>query len=119
MLEIGCGADFFAEYLKGYYKTYMGVDHSAQLILVASDLYSASNFTFEVADISTHEPQTLFDSAFLIGVLHHLDDPVGSLHRVTRFVSSGGYVLANEPQPVNPLITWARSIRKKTSNSYS
>ena len=119
ILEIGCGAGFAAEYLNGTYKTYTGIDHSDQLIAAASELHLASGVTFQVADISTYEPQTQFDSAFLIGVLHHLDDPVGGMRRISQFVRSGGYVLANEPQPGNPLIKWARALRKKTDDNYS
>ncbi len=119
ILEIGCGAGFSAEYLKDTYKTYKGIDHSSLLIAAASELHSAPGVTFEVADIATYKPKTQFDSTFLIGVLHHLDDPVGNLRRVTQFVSSGGYVLANEPQPGNPIITWARALRKITDNNYS
>ena len=119
ILEIGCGAGFSAEYLKDNYNTYKGIDHSAKLIAVASKYRSAPGIIFEVADISTYETKTRFDSAFLIGVLHHLDDPVCDLRRITQFVNSGGYVWANEPQPGNLLITWARALRKKTDKNYS
>jgi len=119
ILEIGCGAGFSSEYLNDYYETYTGIDHSAQLIAAASKYHSTSGVTFEATEISTYKPKTQFDSAFLIGVLHHLDDPTSDLRQITKFLNNGGYVLANEPQPGNLFIRWARALRKKIDNNYS
>ena len=119
VLEIGCGAGYASEYLEGKYKHYTGIDHSSENIKAAISRHQRPGVTFVNADIESYTTETIFDCAFLIGVLHHLEDPVASLRRIKKFVSPGGYILANEPQPGNPIITLARIIRKKTDKNYS
>jgi len=105
--------------LKERYQKYVGIDHSSELISEATKLHSSPAVTFEVADISEFDTDIQFDCAFLIGALHHLESPIHVLRWVSRMVSHGGYVLANEPHPRNPLISLARSVWKKIDDNYS
>lgn len=118
-LEVGCGAGFAAKYLDGLYAEYLGIDYSSELISLAENFNSDKNVRFIALDIDEFETIELFDVVFMIGLLHHLVDPVSSLARITRFVSPGGWIVANEPQSGNPAITVARKIRKLIDPAYS
>jgi hypothetical protein len=56
---------------------------------------------------------------FLIGVLHHLDDLEQVLRQLVGLLKPGGWLVANEPQPANPLIRLARFVRTKVDRGYS
>lgn len=119
VLEVGCGAGFASEYLEGRCKSYTGIDHSEENIKAAKRIHSHPSRQFERADITDYQSDDRFDGAIMIGVLHHLESPVESLIRIKSLVRPGGVVIANEPQPGNPIITVARMIRKKIDPTYS
>ena len=67
---------------------------------------------FVTANIKTFTSDGLFDLIFLIGVLHHLDDMEQVLRQLVRLLKPGGWLVASEPQPTNPLVRLARFARK-------
>jgi SAM-dependent methyltransferase len=119
LLEVGCGAGFGAEYLRGRYRQYLGIDHSRKLIEVAVERNSGGDARFEATSIGDFEPPSGFDLILMVGVLHHLENPLQSMKKMARWLEPGGYVVANEPQPANPLIRAARRARKRYDASYS
>ena len=119
VLEIGCGAGFGAEYLQGMYSDYCGVDYSSGLIDLAREQHPGPTTQFVASDINTFEPGRAFDVVFAIGVLHHLDDIPGALRKVLGMLRPGGWFVANEPSPGNPLVSLARRVRKRVDANYS
>jgi len=119
MLEIGCGAGFAAEYLKGMYSEFCGVDYSQELIELARHRNADARVDFQVADIKTFTPGRQYDVIFAIGVLHHLDDVPTTLSHVLSLLRPGGWFIANEPSPANPIVSLARQIRKSVDANYS
>jgi SAM-dependent methyltransferase len=119
VLEVGCGAGFAAEYLRGRYRDYIGIDHSRRLIEIAVEKNSGEGVRFEATGIADFEPPCHFDLIFMIGVVHHLEDPAQSMQTVAQWLEPGGYLLANEPQPANPLVRAARQARSRFDASYS
>jgi SAM-dependent methyltransferase len=119
ILEVGCGAGFSAAYLRGQYLEYVGVDHSEKLVEFARQYHPQDNTVFCAADINLLKCEQPFDCAFMIGVLHHLEEPVKSLRHIKSLTRSGGWIVANEPQPGNPLVSLARGIRKRFDENYS
>jgi SAM-dependent methyltransferase len=119
VLEVGCGAGFGAEYLRGRFDRYVGIDHSQRLIEVAREKNSGAGIRFEVTSIEAFEPPSDFDLIFMIGVLHHLEMPSRSLKRMVQWLRGGGHLAANEPQPANPLIRIARRARMRHDSAYS
>lgn len=119
ILEVGCGGGFAAEYLAGKYSYYLGLDYSAELISFAEKQHQIPAANFTVADIATFDTEIRFDVILMVGLLHHLEDPSGILSSITRFLKPGGKIYANEPQNGNPVISFARWIRKKIDSSYS
>ena len=118
-LEVGCGAGFSAEYLDGQYGQYCGVDYSDKLITFAKQQHSSPKIDFEVANIKDYKPKHLFDVVFAIGLLHHLDDVEEGLSQMFDLLKPNGWLIANEPQPANPAISFARNIRKRIDPNYS
>lgn len=119
VLDVGCGAGFAAEYLRGRYGEYVGIDHSSRLIEYAQARHGGPNVTFVTETIARYRPDRPFDVIFMVGVLHHLADMQADLERLRRLLRPGGWLAANEPQPGNPLIRLARRARKQIDPSYS
>jgi 2-polyprenyl-3-methyl-5-hydroxy-6-metoxy-1,4-benzoquinol methylase len=119
VLDVGCGAGFAAVYLRGRYRTYIGVDHSQRLIDVAVERNAGDGVEFETTSIDDFNPPWRFDLIFMIGVLHHLEHAARSLEKMVSWLEPGGYLVANEPQPANPLIRTARRARLRFDASYS
>jgi 2-polyprenyl-3-methyl-5-hydroxy-6-metoxy-1,4-benzoquinol methylase len=119
VLEVGCGTGFAASYLRDRFGTYTGVDYSENLIEYAR-LYNAfPNVHFIRTNIKTFRSDEPFDMIFLIGVLHHLDEMEQVLAQLVGLLKPGGWLVANEPQPTNPLIRLARFVRTKLDRGYS
>ena len=119
VLEVGCGAGFGAEYLRGRFEQYIGIDHSERLIEMAVRENSSEGVHFETRSVDEFDPPSSFDLIFMVGVLHHLEDAARSLETMVKWLSPGGYLVANEPQPANPLIRIARRARVRCDGSYT
>ena len=119
VLEVGCGAGFAARYLLGRYGAYLGIDYSSDLIAYAQSMNTVPAAEFRVCNANEFESDRKFDVIFMIGVLHHLPDPVGTLRHLRKFLKKDGVIAVNEPQRGNPLIHISRLIRKKLDPNYS
>ncbi|QDT91684.1 class I SAM-dependent methyltransferase [Gimesia algae] len=119
VLEVGCGAGFAAKYLEGRIGSYCGVDYSENLIHYARAHNSGPEIEFVAANIKDFQPGKSFDLIFAIGLLHHFDDLDSMLESTVQLLNPGGWFIANEPQPGNPLISLARRVRKRIDSHYS
>ena len=119
LLEIGCGAGFAATYLRGRYRSFHGIDHSTKFVELANTINGGPGITFETADATTFGIDRRFDVIFMIGVLHHLTEPVAALRHLATLLKPEGTIVVNEPHDGNPLIQLARHIRTKTDSDYS
>lgn len=118
-LEAGCGAGFSATYLAGIYGSYLGVDYSADLISWARRYNASPSARFAVGDVMEFRAESEFDVVFMIGLLHHMEHPAAAVAALARSVKPGGWVVANEPQCGNPLVSAARMVRKRIDRGYS
>lgn len=119
LLEIGCGAGFSVDYLKGKFVNYLGVDYSQNLIKYAIKHNSNKSVNFECSNIMNFSSNTKFDVILMIGVLHHMPDPEKVIISLNKNLSDQGVIVVNEPQAGNPFIGFLRSIRKKIDKNYS
>ena len=119
VLEVGCGAGYGARYLRGRFRHYTGIDHSRRLIEFATANNSAEGVRFEASSISEYDPPRPFDLILMIGVLHHLEDAASSLQTMARWLKPGGWIVANEPSPANPVVHATRVVRERLDRSYS
>ena len=119
MLEVGCGAGFSAAYLAGYYGAYVGIDYAEPFIAYTRQHQQGPGVTFEVSNGKTYRSSRRFDVVFMIGVLHHIDNLAETLPAMLTLLKPGGWLVANEPHPGNPLIRLARVIRKRLDPHYA
>jgi 2-polyprenyl-3-methyl-5-hydroxy-6-metoxy-1,4-benzoquinol methylase len=119
VMEVGCGSGFAASYLRDHFGHYTGVDYSENLIEYARLYNAGPDVDFITTNIKTFSSDEPFDMIFLIGVLHHLDEMEQVLRQLVLFLKPGGWLVANEPQPANPVIRLARFVRTKLDRGYS
>lgn len=119
LLEVGCGAGFSAEYFRGRYSHFCGVDYSEQLIAYARAHFAGPDTRFEAVNLNSFRDEQGFDVVFMIGVLHHVDEIESAVRQLVALLRPGGWLVANEPQPANPLIRAARRVRKRLDRAYS
>ncbi|MEM9019465.1 MAG: class I SAM-dependent methyltransferase [Planctomycetota bacterium] len=119
ILEAGCGAGFSARYLEGRFSRFAGIDYADNLIHAARRHNAVPNASFLTANIKQLDLEEQFDAVVMIGVLHHLDDMPAAVESLIRVLKPGGWLLANEPQPGNPMIRLARGMRKRIDRGYS
>jgi SAM-dependent methyltransferase len=119
VLEVGCGAGFACEYLRGKLGAYTGLDYSPRLIDYARKRHRTPNAAFETGNGRDFFDDDPYDVIFMIGVLHHVEDKDSLVSNLLRSLRPGGWLVVNEPQPHNPAIRLARSIRSRFDRSYS
>lgn len=119
ILEIGCGAGFSAQYLRGYYRTYTGLDYSRELIQHARERFESDDTHFLAENFHDYESTNRYDIIIMIGVLHHMNDKQSVLRKCLSLLKPGGSLVANEPQPDNPFIHFMRRVRARVDSGYS
>ena len=119
LLEVGCGAGFSADYLRGQYHRFIGLDHSENLIAYAQKYNSSDNTVFICGNIKDLVNCQKFQVILMIGVLHHIPDVQDVLMNLKSYLEPDGLIVVNEPQKGNPLIVFMRKIRKKIDKKYS
>lgn len=119
LLEVGCGSGFSAEYLSGRFDEYYGVDYATNMIEFAKKRHGRPGVQFFSSNVNDFEPPKPLDAILMIGVLHHLDDIPRTLSHLCRMLKPGGVLIANEPHPGNPLVSFLRAIRKRVDANYS
>lgn len=119
ILEIGCGAGYASEYLKGLYKSFTGIDFSGALIDLAGSIHKGPDVEFLKADLYKFESGKKFDLIILIGVLHHMVDIPLALKVCRGLLKPGGVIVVNEPQDANILVGLVRKFRSKFDKAYS
>ena len=119
LLEVGCGAGFSADYLKGLYSYYEGLDYSESFIAYARSHNSSEKAIFFCKNIKEFSNKRKFQVILMIGVLHHIPEVEKVLTHLKDLLEPGGVVVVNEPQRGNPLITILRGIRKRIDRHYS
>ena len=119
VLEVGCGAGFGATYLRGRCQEYVGLDHSRELVRLARQRNGGAATEFVATSIAEFATDREFDLIIMIGVLHHLEEIECAMAAVVPLLAPGGYMVANEPQPANPLVSAIRRMRTVLDREYS
>ena len=89
------------------------------MVDLAEAINGGPGISFETADATKFSTTRRFDVIFMIGVLHHLPEPAATLRHLTGLLKIDGCIVINEPQNGNPLIQFARGVRKITDSHYS
>jgi len=119
ILEIGCGAGYASEFLKGSFLKYTGIDFSEGLINIARTIHKGPGVEFYKADLYKYEPGKKFDLIIIIGVLHHMVDIPLALKICKKLLKPGGVIAVNEPQDSNILVGFVRKLRSRFDKTYS
>ena len=94
VIDLGCGAGRWADYLRDRAGAYVGIDPNKNLIRAARHRIPDSNCTFlhtTLRPVSRIAHGGLFDVAILAGVIHYLDDEelLSLLHDVVDLTGKG------------------------------
>ena len=90
ILELGCGAGRFTEYLTKYAKECVSIDLSSAVFHNVAK--SSTNLTLIKADFNKLIPNEKFDIVFCRGVLQHTPNPLKSIKNIHSFVRENGDV---------------------------
>lgn len=103
ILEVGCGTgeDLLNVVKKGH--NVIGLDISYEMCITAQKRMDIEGFSHEACfSVSDAEElpfdSNLFDAAYMVASLHHLEDPLSGLKEISRCVKPGGLVIiGSEP----------------------
>jgi SAM-dependent methyltransferase len=121
IIDIGCGIGAAARYLQGYYRRYIGIDQSEEMIARSRQFHQDPHVQFIASNVKSTS-QSLAKTADLIlsiGALHHMTDLPAVMRSLKHLAKPGAYLLAIEPHRGNPLIGLARHMRKYLDPAYS
>lgn len=121
IVDVGCGVGASAAYLKEHCSRFIGVDHSDEMIRMAKTFEWADDQTeFIAADIKDSSLASCeADMVLAIGALHHMTELDNVMQAFRNCAKPGAWFVAIEPQRGNPVIGFARWVRKKIDSSYS
>lgn len=93
ILDLGCGAGGFWEYLNEQQKMYYtGIDFSCEAIRLAQ---KKSGESFIVADVQNYRPGRKYDAIIFNEVLYYLPYPLSVVKRYTRYLNPGGIIVVS------------------------
>lgn len=95
VLEVGCGAGWFAISLGNYYKVEVrAIDFTSKALERAQQVSQRMGLqiSFANADIFEYEDSRQYDLVNSIGVLHHTKNAREAFLRIARFVKPGKYI---------------------------
>lgn len=84
VLDIGCGASFYQQWIAEKAASVVGVDIRQDRIDLANRNNKKKNVHFELLDVMDGVPDDRFDVAICSHVLEHLDEPVEMLSRLAE-----------------------------------
>ena len=121
ILEIGCGIAASALYLDGYYKKYIGIDISREMIEIGREINSKNKkVKLLVGDAFNLRIKKGFpDIIFFDGVLHHISDITRLLKRLKLVSHKNTVFIAREPHNGNFIFQLLRKMRMLVDKSYS
>jgi 2-polyprenyl-3-methyl-5-hydroxy-6-metoxy-1,4-benzoquinol methylase len=84
VLDVGCGNGALAFDLAKKAKKVIAIDINPQNILVAKELYSASNIDYLIGDATVYNFDQKFDAIILSNVLEHLKNRTEFLNKIKK-----------------------------------
>jgi SAM-dependent methyltransferase len=100
-LELGCYLGESTELLAARYED-LTVVEAAPSLVEAARARLGSRIRFILSTFEELETDEVFDAIFLINTLEHLDDPVGVMARIRRWLAPGGRLFVLVPNAQAP-----------------
>jgi len=119
ILEVGCGPGASAKYLEGYFKKFIGVDQSDEIINCANSLFKKENIEFVVSNIKDFNFEKIADLVLIVGSLHHMTELDQIMERLKKIAKPDAFFVAIEAQRTNPIIQFVRRLRQMVDSTYS
>jgi len=119
IVDIGCGVGTPCEYLRGKYKSYLGIDQSEKEIDLAKCFFKKNRRARFVTQSINDIKNVKGDLIISLGALHHMVDLKKVFQTLQRIAQPGAQILIVEPYKGNLLINFARKLRKIIDKSYS
>ena len=95
ILDVGCGAGLLAKKLKVLpYKSYLGVDLSAEAIAQAAPVADART-AFAVAEAGDFHSDRRFDLIIFSQIMNYIPDPDAMLARYARYLTPQGRIIVS------------------------
>jgi 2-polyprenyl-3-methyl-5-hydroxy-6-metoxy-1,4-benzoquinol methylase len=100
-LELGCYLGESTEWLAGQYDDLTVVEAAPSLVEAARERLGG-RARFICSTFEALETEEVFDAIFLINTLEHLDDPVGVMAKIRRWLAPGGRLFVLVPNAQAP-----------------
>ena len=103
VFDVGCGDCFGLEHWVGNCKAFHGIDVSSEQLALArkylpKDRFPNVTLYRGIVDTEFFEPE-FADFVISSEVIEHLDDPLGHVKKLSKWVKPGGYVSLSTPCP--------------------
>lgn len=105
VIDIGCGTGRWCRHLAPSARRVVGVDHDATHIAAARRSTTASNVSYRVGDVWDVVGDDYFDTALLVHILEHIEEPVRFLQKLH---SVAGRIAVEVPDFENDPVNLAR-----------
>lgn len=95
VIELGCGSGIYGRIFSKDYNLYL-LDISKKSLELTKNIVKKA--TFVNADLmKTPFKKDFFDTIYSLGVIEHLDDPIGAVKEMKRIAKKGGRVIIGVP----------------------
>lgn len=106
ILDVGCGAGALAAKLKLLpYKSYLGIDISAEAIAQAGALGDART-AFAVAEANQFQTDRAFDAVVFNQCMNYLPDPAATMAHYLRFLGPDGRIIVSMCDTARSRAAW-------------
>ncbi len=103
VLEVGCSAGHFLYAIKGFVKECVGIEFNENDARFVNQELGIKVHTSPIEE--TGLPEQHFDLIAVLQVLEHMEDPLGFLGTVSRYLKRGGYLCVEVPNVDEALLT--------------
>ncbi len=94
IVDIGCGHGRLHQLLRrSPYRSYLGLDLSAEAIAQAAASFAVENARFEVADFTAWQPDARYDVIIFNESIYYAPDPLAQLARYAGSLNDGGVIV--------------------------
>lgn len=127
VLDIGCGMGRWADALPKDIYEYCGIDFSGELIQIAKNRNTFSNFSFfegkasDIEKVLSHESKDKFNIVLMVGILMYINDKDLQLilEQVNRITDKHAVICIREPIGIEQRLTLKDFFSEELKDNYN